>query len=145
MGICAFILDWFIDLNILYFLIAISVFAALSLTSYEFQFIFDFNRYASELWIIEHQENIIATAKLKESKKQSYSYVYNLYVAKAWRRKGLGSALVKRLIQESKQSIYLYCYVESISFYTRLGFIQADTSFGSNKLATMVYLKKKKA
>ncbi len=44
----------------------------------------------------------------------------------AYRQQAIGSSLVKSIIQQVQQPVYLVCRPQLVTFYTRLGFIQAQ-------------------
>lgn len=91
-------------------------------------------------WVIESNKKLIAFGTLNEI--DNNLYINQLFVEKPWRRKGLASALVKRFIQENTSSVYVCVSIELVQFYSRLGFIQADSPSYGHRIKTMVYPKK---
>lgn len=73
-------------------------------------------------WVIEHQGNLLACAKLQ--RQNGYSVLFDLYVIPDWRGQGLGSHLVSYLGQRATKPLYLACLPARLPFYQRLGFSQ---------------------
>jgi amino-acid N-acetyltransferase len=71
-------------------------------------------------WVIEHQQNIVACAKLRRYSR--YSLLHDLYVVPEWRSQGLGSHLVYCLGKQATKPLYLTCLPGLVQFYHRLGF-----------------------
>lgn len=95
--------------------------------------------YTSNLWVIEMESTgyLVAFGKLNRS--GGKLYIQRLFVASALQRRGLGSALVKRLIQEATLPLYVNSVPESVSFYTRLGFVSLPKKDSLDPLIPLVY------
>ena len=72
-------------------------------------------------WVIEHDQQLIACAKLRRHK--HYSLLHDLYVLPEWRSQGVGSYLVFLLTTQATKPLYLTCKQRLIQFYMRFGFM----------------------
>lgn len=104
-------------------LLAIGIFIA---------FLFTWNDDWEDFWVIEHDQIIIACAKLRCQSR--YSVLHDVYVVPEWRSQGLGSYLVNHLGQQATRPLYLSCMPNLVNFYNRLGF----TPVASTKLPPLL-------
>ena len=72
-------------------------------------------------WVIEHDDQLIACAKLRQY--QQYSLLHDVYVVPEWRSQGLGSELVTHVGRQATKPLYLTCLPKLTQFYMRLGFM----------------------
>jgi N-acetylglutamate synthase-like GNAT family acetyltransferase len=72
-------------------------------------------------WVIEHDQQLIACAKLRQH--PHYSLLHDVYVTPEWRSQGLGSHLVSHLSTQAIKPLYLTCLPKLTQFYMRLGFM----------------------
>lgn len=86
----------------------------------------------SDYWVIEHNGQIIACAKLYEG--NNTCELYDVYVVPHWRGHGLGTTLVKTLISQARYPLYLACLPNTIGFYEGLGFICVTQPLDPNLL-----------
>lgn len=104
-------------------ILAIGVFVAL---------LFTWNDDWEDFWVIEHEQTIIACAKLRCHAR--YSVLHDVYVVPQWRSQGLGSYLVNHMGQQAIRPLYLSCMPNLVKFYNRLGF----TPVASTKLPPLL-------
>lgn len=83
-------------------------------------------------WVIEHQHQLIACAKLRCY--PHYSLLHDVYVVPEWRSQGLGSRLVSHLGTQATKPLYLTCLPKLAQFYLRLGF----TPVSSKSLSPLI-------
>lgn len=76
-------------------------------------------------WVIEHQHQLIACAKLRCY--PHYSLLHDVYVVPEWRSQGLGSRLVAHLGTQATKPLYLTCLPKLTQFYMRLGFMPVSS------------------
>lgn len=82
--------------------------------------LFTWNDDWEDFWVIEHDQTIVACAKLRCQSR--YSVLHDVYVVPEWRSQGLGSYLVNHLGQQATRPLYLSCMPNLVRFYNRLGF-----------------------
>lgn len=82
--------------------------------------LFTWNDDWEDFWVIEHEQTIIACAKLRCHSR--YSVLHDVYVVPQWRSRGLGSYLVNYVGQQATRPLYLSCMPSLVKFYSRLGF-----------------------
>jgi N-acetylglutamate synthase-like GNAT family acetyltransferase len=94
--------------------------------------LFTWNDDWQDFWVIEHNQAIIACAKLRCHSR--YSVLHDVYVIPPWRSQGLGSYLVRHLGEQATRPLYLTCMPNRVTFYYRLGF----TPVSSQKLPPLL-------
>ena len=86
---------------------------------------------SSEIWIIEENNEIIATGTIIYEHKfifnlAVYAHIEDICVKKEYRRKGIGKLIVKKLIERAQEmkcyKITLDCSNNNVEFYKRNGF-----------------------
>ncbi|MDX2241202.1 MAG: GNAT family N-acetyltransferase [Leptolyngbyaceae cyanobacterium bins.302] len=76
-------------------------------------------------WVIEHQHQLVACAKLRCH--PNYSLLHDVYVVPEWRSQGLGSHMVSYLGTQATKPLYLTCMPNLRQFYLRLGFMPVSS------------------
>jgi GNAT superfamily N-acetyltransferase len=82
---------------------------------------FSWNEYWKNFWVIEHNYQLVACAKLRCY--DTYSLLHDVYVVPEWRSQGIGSHLVAHLGKQANKPLYLTCLPKLAQFYLRLGFM----------------------
>ncbi len=87
------------------------------------------NQY-SDIWVVEHNKDLIGTATIIYEQKFIFNrcilaHIEDVCVKETYRRKGIGRLLVQKLIEEAKTKkcykITLDCATHNIPFYTACG------------------------
>jgi len=82
---------------------------------------FTWNDNWQNFWVIEHDGQLVACAKLRCY--DTYSLLHDVYVVPEQRTQGIGSHLVAHLGAQAVKPLYLTCLPKLAQFYLRLGFM----------------------
>ncbi|MEK1940977.1 MAG: GNAT family N-acetyltransferase [Pseudomonas sp.] len=78
-----------------------------------------------QVWVAKHAE-IVAALCLRPLVQESGFWLTSLLVAPAQRQQQIASRLVTQACERAAGPVWLFCHPELASFYTRLGFTEAE-------------------
>lgn len=110
--------------------IMINEFRKTDFTSEQYIDFINYSKPFSEIWIIENNNDIIATGTIIYEKKLIYNncifaHIEDICVKSDYRKLGIGKLLINKLIELAKEKkcykITLVCNEENIMFYNKCG------------------------